>query len=73
MVGAIVQACSSTRTQIIVGRIVSGLGMGHINATVPILQAEMSSPPSRGKLGTFSVCVVHTRCLTVQLVSNYRP
>lgn len=61
IVGAILQACSQTRSQIIVGRIISGLGMGHINATVPILQAEMSTPKSRGQLGT----VKHSRRLTI--------
>lgn len=51
IVGAILQASALSRAQIIIGRIISGLGMGHINATVPILQAEMSTPKSRGRSG----------------------
>ncbi len=43
--GAIIQAACSTVGVMIAGRIISGLGMGAINSTVPILQAE-TSPPS---------------------------
>lgn len=32
----------------IVGRIVSGLGLGTINSTVPVMQAEFSPKSSRG-------------------------
>ncbi|KAJ0348655.1 hypothetical protein COL154_012427 [Colletotrichum chrysophilum] len=48
VVGAIVQAASFGRTQMIVGRIVSGIGMGIVNSTVPVLQAEFSPKSSRG-------------------------
>jgi MFS family permease len=33
----------------VVGRIVSGIGMGFINSTVPVLQAEFSPKASRGR------------------------
>ncbi|KPM46120.1 hypothetical protein AK830_g403 [Neonectria ditissima] len=46
--GAILQASAFGRPQLIVGRIVSGVGMGIINSTVPVLQAEFSPKSSRG-------------------------
>lgn len=48
VVGAILQASSYTRAQMIVGRVVSGVGMGMINSTVPVIQAEFSPKSSRG-------------------------
>ncbi|KAF6802603.1 hexose carrier [Colletotrichum sojae] len=48
VIGAIVQASSYGRTQLIVGRVVSGVGMGIVNSTVPVLQAEFSPKSSRG-------------------------
>ncbi|KAH8685384.1 sugar transporter-like protein, partial [Tricladium varicosporioides] len=47
-IGAVLQASSYERVQLIIGRIVSGLGMGAINSTVPVLQAEFSEKGSRG-------------------------
>ncbi|SOV07651.1 probable sugar transporter [Ustilago sp. UG-2017a] len=57
--GAIIQAASSTVRVMIFGRIVSGLGMGAINSTVPILQAETSPPISRGKLVAIDLTVLN--------------
>ncbi|KAM0212469.1 hypothetical protein ACHAPQ_008396 [Fusarium lateritium] len=48
IVGAVLQAASYTRAMMIVGRIVSGLGLGAINSTVPVMQAEFSPKSSRG-------------------------
>lgn len=48
IVGAVLQASSYTRAQMIVGRVVSGVGMGIINSTVPVIQAEFSPKSSRG-------------------------
>lgn len=48
IIGAILQASSYSRAQLIVGRIVSGYGMGIINSTVPVFQAEFSPKSSRG-------------------------
>lgn len=48
VVGAVVQAASYGRAQMIIGRIVSGVGMGIVNSTVPVLQAEFSPKSSRG-------------------------
>ncbi|GME25807.1 putative sugar transporter stl1 protein [Neofusicoccum parvum] len=48
IVGAILQATAYTREHLIVARIVSGVGMGFINSTVPVLQAEFSPKATRG-------------------------
>lgn len=48
IVGALLQASSYSRAQLIVGRIVSGVGLGFINSTVPVMQAEFSPKASRG-------------------------
>lgn len=48
VIGAVLQASSYERVQLIIGRVVSGVGMGAINSTVPVLQAEFSEKASRG-------------------------
>ncbi|KAF5724338.1 sugar transporter STL1 [Fusarium mundagurra] len=48
IIGAVLQAASYTRAMMIVGRIVAGVGMGTINSTVPVMQAEFSPKSSRG-------------------------
>jgi MFS family permease len=48
IIGAILQATSYSRAQLIVGRIVSGIGMGFINSTTPVFQSEFSPQASRG-------------------------
>lgn len=48
LLGALLQATAYTRSHLIVGRIVSGIGLGIINSTVPVLQAEFSPKASRG-------------------------
>lgn len=48
IIGAVLQATSYSRAQMIVARIVSGCGMGFINSTVPVLQAEFSPKATRG-------------------------
>ncbi|POS78182.1 hypothetical protein DHEL01_v203424 [Diaporthe helianthi] len=48
VVGAVLQAASYGRAQMIVSRVVSGVGMGMINSTVPVIQAEFSPKSSRG-------------------------
>ncbi|KAF5627990.1 sugar transporter STL1 [Fusarium sp. NRRL 52700] len=47
-IGAVLQAASYTRAMMIVGRIVAGVGMGTVNSTVPVMQAEFSPKSSRG-------------------------
>jgi MFS family permease len=48
IIGAILQATAFGRAHLIVGRIVSGVGLGIINSTVPVMQAEFSPKASRG-------------------------
>jgi sugar porter (SP) family MFS transporter len=48
MVGAIFQGTAVSIPQLIVGRIVAGFGLGVINSSVPVLQAELSPQHSRG-------------------------
>lgn len=48
-IGTILQASSFTLAQLIVGRIISGIGVGGVNAVVPVWQAECSKPKHRGK------------------------
>ncbi|CAK7243255.1 MAG: hypothetical protein STHCBS139747_004771 [Sporothrix thermara] len=48
VIGAVLQATSYSRAQMIVARIVSGFGMGFINSTAPVIQAEYSPKASRG-------------------------
>lgn len=48
MIGALLQATAYTRAHMIVARIVSGFGMGAINSTVPVMQAEFSPKATRG-------------------------
>jgi MFS family permease len=48
IIGALLQAAAYSRAQLIVGRIVSGVGLGIINSTAPVLQAEFSPKSSRG-------------------------
>lgn len=53
IVGAILQATAYSRAQLIVGRIVSGIGMGFINSTTPVFQSEFSPQGSRGVCTSF--------------------
>lgn len=48
-VGTILQGSSFSLGQLVVGRIISGLGVGGVNAVVPVWQAECSKPKNRGK------------------------
>ncbi|KAE9377523.1 sugar transporter-like protein [Stipitochalara longipes BDJ] len=48
IIGALLQATAYSRAHMIVARIVSGVGMGFINSTVPVFQAEFSPKATRG-------------------------
>jgi sugar porter (SP) family MFS transporter len=48
-VGQILQSSSYSLPQMVIGRVVSGVGVGCVNAIVPVWQAESSKPKSRGK------------------------
>ncbi|MCJ1246521.1 hypothetical protein MMC30_003729 [Trapelia coarctata] len=66
LAGALLQATAYTRAHMIVARIVSGMGMGIINSTVPVFQAEFSPKVTRGlyvcmQLSTLNlgICIVY--------------
>ncbi|RMD42152.1 hypothetical protein DV735_g3016, partial [Chaetothyriales sp. CBS 134920] len=46
--GAVLQATAFSRAHIIVARVVAGIGLGIVNSTVPVMQAEYSPKASRG-------------------------
>jgi MFS family permease len=48
ILGALLQATSYSRSQLVVARVVSGVGMGFINSTVPVFQSEFSPKATRG-------------------------
>ncbi|THY25785.1 general substrate transporter [Aureobasidium pullulans] len=48
IVGALLQATAYSIAHMVVARVVSGFGMGFINSSVPVLQAEFSPKASRG-------------------------
>ncbi|RDW60651.1 hypothetical protein BP6252_12034 [Coleophoma cylindrospora] len=48
IVGALLQTTAYSRAHMIVARVVSGAGMGFINSTVPVFQAEFSPKATRG-------------------------
>ncbi|KAI9642756.1 hypothetical protein NHQ30_008488 [Ciborinia camelliae] len=48
ILGATLQAAAYSRAHMIVARVVSGVGMGFINSTVPVFQAEFSPKATRG-------------------------
>lgn len=50
VVGAILQASATTMEQLIIGRIITGLGNGGNTSTVPTWQSETSHAHNRGKL-----------------------
>lgn len=49
LIGSVLEASSFGLAQFIVGRIVLGLGVGQLSATVPVWQSECSSSKNRGK------------------------
>uniref|UniRef100_A0A060TBT6 ARAD1B17908p n=1 Tax=Blastobotrys adeninivorans TaxID=409370 RepID=A0A060TBT6_BLAAD len=48
IVGAVLQASAYQLPQLIVGRVVSGIGFGAVTATIPVWQAECSTAEHRG-------------------------
>ena len=48
IIGAILQATAFTRAHLIVARVVAGIGLGIVNSTVPVMQAEYAPKATRG-------------------------
>ncbi|KZT03480.1 general substrate transporter [Laetiporus sulphureus 93-53] len=72
IIGAILQATSFTFTQMVVARIVSGLGIGLNTSTVPSYQAECSPAASRGTYMVMQCGVSTLGLMTSVLMSNLR-
>lgn len=58
LIGAAIQASSFSLAQLIVGRIVTGIGNGSNTATIPIWQSEMAPPKIRGFLVLFEGALI---------------
>ncbi|KAH0445982.1 hypothetical protein IEQ34_025181 [Dendrobium chrysotoxum] len=71
--GAIIQAACSSVGVMIAGRIICGIGMGIINATVPVLQAETSPAISRGKLVALDLTVLNCGIVLMAASGLQRP
>ncbi|KAJ7140041.1 general substrate transporter [Mycena crocata] len=54
-IGALMQACAYTVSQMIVARLITGLGNGINTATAPVWQSETCKPSWRGKLVVFEM------------------
>ncbi len=66
-VGAIIQASAFSVPQMLIGRIVAGLGTGMNTATAGVWQSETSKMRSRGKL----VIIQMANCITGFAISNW--
>ncbi|KAL1979411.1 hypothetical protein VTN96DRAFT_6054 [Rasamsonia emersonii] len=66
-IGAAIQTSSYSTAQLIVGRIVAGIGMGFITSSVPVWQAETSPASIRGTM----VCSSLSFVLLGQLIAYW--
>lgn len=48
IIGALLQATAFQRAHLIVGRIVTGFGLGMVNSTAPVMLAEFAPKATRG-------------------------
>jgi MFS family permease len=55
LIGAIIQTASYSLAQMIVGRVVAGIGNGMNTIAIPIWQTETARPKDRGKLIVFQL------------------
>ncbi|KAF9218149.1 hypothetical protein BS17DRAFT_314231 [Gyrodon lividus] len=69
MVGAILQATSYSYTQLVIARLVTGVGNGLNSSTVPSYHAECSPAKSRGALVLLEGCM-NTFGVTLSYVSS---
>lgn len=65
--GALIQTTSYGVAQMMVGRVVAGMGTGMNTATAGVWQAETSKMRSRGKL----VIIQMANCITGFVISNF--
>ena len=48
IIGSLLQATAYTRPHLIIARVVAGIGLGIVNSTVPVMQAEFAPKATRG-------------------------
>ncbi len=48
IIGSLLQATAYSRPHLIVARVVAGIGLGIVNSTVPVMQAEFAPKATRG-------------------------
>lgn len=48
ILGSLLQATAYSRVHLIIARIVTGIGLGTVNSTVPVMQAEFAPQATRG-------------------------
>ena len=58
IIGAIIQTTSFGLAQLIVGRIVTGVGNGMQTSTIPVYQSEIAPPKNRGFLVLFEGALI---------------
>jgi MFS family permease len=58
LIGATIQTASFGLAQLIVGRIVTGVGNGMNTSTIPVWQSEMAPPKIRGFLVLFGGALI---------------
>jgi MFS family permease len=72
IIGAILQTASYSLAQMIVGRVVAGIGNGMNTIAIPIWQTETARPKDRGKLIVFQL-VTNIFGIVITNVSTYQP
>ncbi|KAK8237070.1 general substrate transporter, partial [Phyllosticta capitalensis] len=70
LIGTAIQASSTTMGQLIVGRIVTGIGNGMNTSSIPVWQSEMAPPKIRGFLVLFEGALI-TGGIMVSYWINY--
>lgn len=61
IIGSLLQATAYTRPHLIVARVVAGIGLGIVNSTVPVMQAEFAPKATRG----LCACSFPLKCLSM--------
>ena len=66
-IGSALQAASFGLVQILIGRLVGGIGVGLVSVSVPVLLSEIAKPNQRGALVAYILTVgvvglLHSHC-----------
>ena len=70
IIGALIQTASFGMAQLIVGRIVTGIGNGMNTSTIPVYQSEIAPPKTRGFLVLFEGALI-TLGIVIAYWTNY--